>query len=124
VSRRVERRPAEAHKIVYVLASHSHFFMEGIFNTDYWRQHGGVLPGWIIGTAGAVRYRLPAKSTDAKKALTDVYGYLLATVNPPGEPSGTIGFQFKQLDRPQIPADVVNRFTPAFVDECFTGNRQ
>src|SRR5689334_19762694 len=42
-----------ASKPVYVLASHSHFFMEGIFDTPYWRQHGGVLPGWIIGTAGA-----------------------------------------------------------------------
>ncbi len=41
----------EAHKHVYVLASHSHYFMDGIFNTDYWRANGGVLPGWIIGTA-------------------------------------------------------------------------
>jgi hypothetical protein len=43
-------------KPVYVLASHSHFYMEGIFNTEYWRAHGGVLPGWIVGTAGAERY--------------------------------------------------------------------
>ncbi len=27
----------DSHKRVYVLASHSHFFMDGIFNTDYWR---------------------------------------------------------------------------------------
>ena len=40
----------EAHKRVYVLASHSHYFMDGIFNTDYWRANGGVLPGWIVGT--------------------------------------------------------------------------
>ena len=47
-----------AKKNVYVLASHSHYFMDGIFNTDYWRRNGGVLPGWIIGTAGAFRYVL------------------------------------------------------------------
>src|ERR1035441_2432147 len=31
-------------KNVYVLASHSHYFMDGIFNTAYWRANGGVLP--------------------------------------------------------------------------------
>ena len=57
----------EAHKHVYVLASHSHYFMDGIFNTEYWKQHGGVLPGWIVGTAGAVRYALPPNSSDARQ---------------------------------------------------------
>src|SRR5215467_1020522 len=33
----------ESHKTVYVLASHSHFFMEGIFNTAYWKANGGEL---------------------------------------------------------------------------------
>src|SRR6185437_766118 len=36
----------DAHKTVYVLASHSHYFMENIFNTAYWNANGGVLPGW------------------------------------------------------------------------------
>ena len=49
------------HKRVYVLASHSHFYLENIFNTDYISHHGGVLPGWIVGTAGAFRYDLPPK---------------------------------------------------------------
>src|ERR1700682_6310124 len=47
-----------AHKRVYVLASHSHFYMEDVYRTDTWRDK--VVPGWIVGTAGAVRYRLPA----------------------------------------------------------------
>ena len=51
------RAQDEAHKHVYVLASHSHYYMDGIFNTDYWKQHGGVLPGWIVGTAGAYATR-------------------------------------------------------------------
>src|SRR6202051_4141581 len=37
------RAQNEAHKRVYVLASHSHYDMDGIFNTDYWTQDGGVL---------------------------------------------------------------------------------
>jgi hypothetical protein len=89
----------ESHKYVYVLASHSHFFMDGIFNTDYWREHGGVLPGWIVGTAGAVRYALPADANDAHAALTNVYGYLLATVQPAGE----IRFDFKKLAESDVP---------------------
>ena len=114
----------EGHKKVYILASHSHFFMDGVFNTEYWRTRGGILPAWIIGTAGAVRYRLPANLKDANAAMTDVYGYLLATVNPPRTPKGTIRFEFKQLQESGIPAGVAQRFTPAFVHECFEHNRQ
>ncbi len=114
----------EGHKKVYVLASHSHFFMDGTFNADYWRNNGGVLPGWIVGTAGAVRYTLPANAKDANKAVTNVYGYLLATVNPPGQPAGTISFEFRQLNKNDVPKDVVSMFSAPFVHECFVGNRQ
>src|SRR5581483_859476 len=96
-------------KKVYVLASHSHYFMDGIFNTEYWRTHGGVLPGWIIGTAGAVRYPLPPNSNQAKTAKTNVYGYVLATVNPAGEPPGTIKFDFHEFQESDIPDTVVSR---------------
>lgn len=114
----------DAHKTVYVLSSHSHYFMDGIFNTEYWKAHGGVLPGWIVGTAGAERYRLPPNAGDAKAAKTDVYGYLIGTVNPPGEPRGTIKFKFEEFTEDSIPADVVQRFTKPFVHECFEGNRR
>lgn len=114
----------EGHKLAYVLASHSHFFIDGIFNTEYWRTHGGVLPGWIIGTAGAERYPLPPKAQDARIARANVYGYLLATVNPAGQPLGTVQFDFQQIDEKQIPPDVVDRFLQPFVDECFSGNRR
>lgn len=105
-------------KHVYVLASHSHFFMEGIFNTDYWRTHGGVLPGWIVGTAGAHRYKLPAHATEAKIAKTNVYGYMLATVASDGE----MRFDFKQVNETDIPDLVTKRFTREFVHQCFVGN--
>ena len=112
----------EAHKRLYVLASHSHFYMEGIYNTDYWRDHGGVLPGWIVGTAGAVRYALPEGSNQAKQALTKVYGYLLGTVNPNGGSEGEIRFEFHEIKEPQVPAAVVDRFKPDFVHWCFDKN--
>src|SRR5207247_7077845 len=61
-----------AGKKVYVLASHSHFYMSGIFDSSYWRAHGGVLPGWIIGTTGAIRYALPSGAAQAKEAKTNI----------------------------------------------------
>ena len=110
----------QAHKRVYVLASHSHYFMDGIFNTPYWREHGGVLPGWIVGTAGAQRYNLPPEASAAKAAKTDVYGFLLATVGPSGE----IRFDFQQLNEHDVPAAVNGRYTPQFVHWCFAQNSQ
>lgn len=109
-----------AHKRVYVLASHSHYFMDGIFNTAYWKAHGGVLPGWIVGTAGAVRYVLPPGSKDAHAAQTNVYGYLLATV----QPSGEIRFEFKKLDEPALVAAVGNRYQADFIHWCYAQNSQ
>ncbi len=109
----------QAHKHVYLLASHAHFFMDGIFHTKYWRENGGVLPGWIVGTAGAIRYPLPENAKDAHRAQTNIYGYLLATVRPSGE----IQFDFQPLAETEIPAGVATRFTPQFVHTCFCENR-
>ena len=64
-----------AHKRVYVLASHSHFYMEDVYDTSAWK--GRVLPGWIVGTAGAIRYRLPAAAGPKQNARTAVYGYMI-----------------------------------------------
>jgi hypothetical protein len=108
----------EDHKRVYILASHSHYFMDGTFNTEYWRTHGGILPGWIIGTAGAERYPLPHSASDAHTAETDVYGFLVATVSPRGE----IQFDFRRLSEQDIPAAVTQRYTPEFVHWCFAEN--
>jgi hypothetical protein len=105
-------------KNVYVLASHSHFFMDGVFNTAYWHANGGVLPGWIVGTAGAIRYALPPNAGDAKAAKTNVYGYLLATVNA----DRTIDFRFHEFEEKDIPAEVVTRFSQDFVHQCFAAN--
>jgi Calcineurin-like phosphoesterase len=108
----------DAHKRVYILSSHSHYYMDGIFNTEYWRANGGVLPGSIIGTAGAVRYALPAEPTQARAAETNVYGFLLGQV----QPSGEIRFTFRRLRESDVPAAVVDRYKPEFVHWCFAEN--
>ena len=115
-------------KKVYILASHSHIYMDGIFNTDFWSKDGGVLPGWIIGTAGAELYQLPAGWRRARQAMQGVYGYLLATVNPEadqGAPAdGTIRFEFHPVNPSDVPSAVRKKFTPELVDFCFNQNRR
>jgi len=106
-------------KRVYALASHSHFVMSDLYDTPYWNAKGadrGVLPGWIVGTAGAVRYALPTPRP--KFAKTKVYGYLLATAKPSGE----VSFEFKELAESDVPADVVARYGADLVRACFAGN--
>ena len=104
-------------KNVYVLASHSHFVMNNIYDTACHKDD--VLPGWIMGSAGAVRYRLPPDSGISRIARTDIYGYLLATVAG----DGTITFQFKDINESDIPASVVDEFSREQVDWCFAQNK-
>lgn len=120
-------------KHVYVLASHSHFYMENIFNTDYWnnknekdnevlngRRAEAILQGWLIGTAGAVRYRLPDGLPPKTLAVTGSYGYLLGTVNS----DGTIGFEFHQVTEDDVPPEIKSKYCKDFVDFCFLANRE
>jgi hypothetical protein len=112
-------------KFVYVLASHSHFFMQDLYDTDYWKnpEHGGeVLLGWIVGTAGARRYALPELTPEMKKktkAETAVSGYLMGTV----EAGGTISFQFIKLEQENVPKDIRDRYGREFMKFCFVENR-
>jgi hypothetical protein len=117
----------ETKKNLYLLASHSHFVMDRIFETPYWNNNGGALPGWIVGTAGAQRYSLPDRLPKSAHAETYVYGYLLGSVH-----NGTITFEFQRLRESDIPQDVRLRFdkhayTPGdwknFIDFCFQGNK-
>jgi Calcineurin-like phosphoesterase len=123
--RQVYGRLLEVRRIkpVYVLASHSHFVMEGIFESPYWREHGGALPGWIVGTAGAVRYALPPEAAAAHFARTQVYGYLLATVISGGRHhEDPIRFEFREVTEAVVPPNVVERFGREFVQQCYQGN--
>jgi len=104
-------------KHVYLIASHSHFYSPNIFNTPYWKQHTAtVVPGWIIGTAGAHRYMLPQGAD--KTSRTDVYGYMQGTVHA----DGAIDFKLYELTEndllqarwPNAPAEAIH--------ECFIHN--
>jgi 3',5'-cyclic AMP phosphodiesterase CpdA len=106
-----------AHKHVYVFASHSHFFMEDVYRTDAWK--GKVLPGWIVGTAGAVRYRLPPGVKPGLGAVTDVYGFLVATVAP----DGSISTSFRQLALDDLRHANPDRPAP-LVRWCYEQNKQ
>jgi hypothetical protein len=92
------------HKRVYVFASHAHLFAENVF--DQPEHSGQVLPGWIIGTAGAEQYWDPIR-----------YGYLEVAVHADGSLEPT----FREVGRQSAPA------TPAgdpLGEFCFTRNQR
>ena len=122
--RRVYARLVEARrtKPVYVFSSHSHFYMSGIFDTPERKAAGTALPGWIVGTTGAIRYALPPRAGEAREAKTNVYGYLLATVGD--DPREPLHFEFREIGEADLPAETAARFGPDFVHECFAGNRE
>ena len=108
-------------KNVYILASHSHFYMGNVYNTECRRLHPEtILPGWIIGTAGAVRYELPKNLNGAVKPQNELYGYLLGRVHQNGE----IQFEFRPIDKQLsvIPDSVRTEFTDQFVQGCLKEN--
>jgi len=105
-------------KYVYVLGSHSHFLMEDPYNDACHPKPETQLPGWIVGTAGAVRYRLPDDLGGAKQAKTDTYGYLLGTVQPDGQ----IRFAFKEVTSERIPQQIIDRYGSQ-VKACFDDNK-
>jgi hypothetical protein len=107
-------------KPVYVLASHSHFVMDNVYDTPFWNANGGVLTGWIVGTSGAIRYRLPEGVAEGKNTKTNVYGYLLGTVAA----NGSITFEFHDLNFGDIPPEVKTKYSEKWINDiCFTGNR-
>jgi hypothetical protein len=110
----------KTHKNVYVLASHSHFYMENVYNTACRKNSPeSVLPGWIVGTAGAVRYRLPKDTAGAGIAKTDVYGFLLGAVSP----EGTVRFEFHEVKEPDVPEQTRQEYSTEFVRSCFQENK-
>jgi hypothetical protein len=105
-------------KRVYVLASHSHFIMDDVFRTSYWGDR--VLPGWIVGTAGAVRYRLPPGVSGGTISRTDVYGYLLATAMS----DGSIQFEFHQIGLDDLRKAKAESYPDALVTWCYNKNAE
>ncbi len=88
---------------------------------DYWRdpRHGGVvLPGWIVGTAGAVRYPLPLDVTPGPDARSHVYGTLTGRVDGAGE----VAFRFHELDEVALQRSRSADYEAADVAFCFAEN--
>ena len=112
------RVESQSRKRVYVLASHSHFYMEDVFRTEQWKNR--VLPGWIVGTAGAVRFRLPAATGSNRKAMTDVYGYLLASAAK----DGSIYFSFVQFSLDELRRVNQGKYPDKLLRWCFEENKR
>jgi hypothetical protein len=89
-------------KRVYLLASHSHTFVPDAYDTP--ERAGQVLPGWIVGTAGAEQYRSPL-----------VYGYLEMEVKRDGE----LVPHYREVKRTTHGAPDES---PALLDFCFERN--
>jgi hypothetical protein len=106
-----------AGKRVYLIASHSHYYSPNIYNTLYWKQYSNrVVPGLIIGLAGAHRYALP--KTAAKESKTHIYGYMQGQV----EADGHIDFKLHELSEDDL---VKSRWPNAPLDaihECVVNN--
>ena len=106
-----------AGKHVYLFASHSHYYSPNVFNSPYWKQHTStIVPGWIIGSAGAHRYVLP--KTAEKGAKTHIYGYVRGVVHP----DGSIDFALHELSEDDL---IRSRWPNAPLDaihECYIHN--
>ncbi|MGB8060709.1 MAG: hypothetical protein WCF26_02285 [Candidatus Sulfotelmatobacter sp.] len=103
-------------KHVYVLASHSHFYMKGIFDNQ---PSANRLDGCIVGTAGAVRYPLPPGTQPGPDALPDHYGYLLGTVE-----NGSVKFEFQEVGESDVPQTVRQQYPQTLISWCFAKNSQ
>jgi len=110
------------HKNIYVLASHTHYYADDVFNTLYWQTNGGpngILPGWIVGTGGAQFYQLPrGLETRPGHRMANVYGYLLATVDADSK----ISFEFHEVGEADIRASLVPGFKDTLVRFCVERN--
>ncbi len=98
------RAQAVGGKRVYLVASHAHEFLENVYDTP---EHAGqVLPGWIVGTAGALQ-----------TAPTIRYGWLKMTVAP----DGTVTPEFREVTRTSPPL-AAGPGAEALTDFCFSRN--
>jgi hypothetical protein len=106
-----------AGKHVYILSSHSHFYSPNIFNTPYWKQRSStVVPGIIIGSAGAHRYVLPPGVDKTSK--TNIYGYLQGNVHA----DGTLDFTLHELTEEDLVAHKWPNAPLDAIHECVIHN--
>jgi len=107
-------------KSLYVLASHSHCFMENIYSTSELAKGGDPVPGWIVGTAGAVRCFARSTAAVSCEIADRYYGYLLGAVAPDGK----IQFSYQEISQADVPQYVWARYPAYAVLWCFEHNSQ
>jgi hypothetical protein len=108
-----------AGKHVYLIASHSHYYSPGIFNTPYWKQYTNqVVPGLIVGTAGAHRYQLPKNAS--KDARAHIYGYVQGEV----QPDGSIDFALHELTEDDLKHARWPKAPLEAIHDCFVNNAE
>lgn len=106
-----------AGKHVYIIASHSHYYSPNVFNTYYWKEHSSrVVPGWIIGAAGAHRYKLPTTADPAAK--TNIYGFLRGTVHA----DGAVDFNLVELSESDLEKAKWPNASDEAIHECYVHN--
>ena len=105
-----------AGKHVYLIASHSHYYSPNVFKTSFWSQQNKVVPGWIIGLAGAHRYVLPPAAD--KQSRVDTYGYLQGTV----QADGSIAFALQELSENDLLRSKWPNAPAAAIHECYIHN--
>ena len=96
--------PPAKQKHVYLFASHSHVFRENIYQTSAHKNK--VLPGWLVGTAGAEQYQTKIQ-----------YGYLQVEVHS----DGTIRGEFKEVGK-DSPSASQDPDVPELIEYCFGRN--
>ena len=106
-------------KPVHVFSSHSHYYLTDIYNTGAWQTHGGVLPGWLVGTAGAQHYSIPPEVKSFATWAENQYGYAVVRVAPD---TGAVQVRFVQVKRQDVSAALIGQFGQAAVDFCFSRN--
>jgi len=109
-------------KPVYLLASHSHYFLSDIYNTGSWQGNGGVLPGWIVGTAGAQFFAVPPAVKGFTSYAENQYGYVLVTVNSSKTSRDPLQLTFIPIKQVELGPDIVNKFGVDAVHFCFSQN--
>jgi hypothetical protein len=106
-----------AGKHVYLVASHAHFYSPNIFNTAYWKQRTKtVVPGLIIGSAGAHRYVLPPNADKASKTM--IYGYMQGNVHS----DGSIDFALHKINEADMVQSKWANAPADAIHECFVHN--
>ncbi len=106
-----------AGKHVYLIASHSHYYSPNIYDTAYWRErYRKVVPGFIMGAAGAHRYALPKSAKPGAKTM--FYGFVQGTVHA----DGTIDFTLHEVSEADLMKAKWPNAPEAAIHECYIHN--